>query len=177
MQKLVYHVATTLDGYIGKEDGSSPGFAFTGSHVDAYQEHLKSYAAIVMGRGTYETGYAYGMKPGDRPYGDRPHYVFSKTLELPAHPQLTVVRTDTLAAIDAIKAEAQGEVYLCGGGQLAGFLLANNRIDKLLLKVSPMVYGTGIKLFEQFSGLRDFAFKNVTTYDTGVILLEYVAKQ
>lgn len=50
MQQLVYHVATTLDGYIARPDGSAPGFPTSGDHVEAYQAELARYAAIVMGR-------------------------------------------------------------------------------------------------------------------------------
>lgn len=71
MQPLIYHVAMTLDGYIARRDGSAEGFIMSGDHTDAYLEHLKDYAAIVMGWNTYEIGYTYGMKPGDLPYGDR----------------------------------------------------------------------------------------------------------
>lgn len=173
MQSLVYHVATTLDGFIARPDGSAPGFAFEGAHVDAYRRHLEGYAAIVMGRATYEIGYAYGMKPGDLPYGDRPHFVFSSGQDLPAVSNLTVVREEALPAIDRIKAEADGPVYLCGGGRFAGHLLAHDRIDSLMLKVSPLVYGQGIRLFEGHDGLKSFELASVTSYDTGVLLLEY----
>jgi dihydrofolate reductase len=68
MRNLVYHVAMTLDGCIAKSDDSVPGFASDGPHVDDYKASLASYEALVMGRGTYEIGYPYGMKPGDKPY-------------------------------------------------------------------------------------------------------------
>lgn len=173
MQELIYHVATTLDGYIARPDGGAPGFTLEGAHVDAYRERLADYAAIIMGRATYEIGYAYGMKPGDKPYGERPHFVFSRTLDLPETDNLTLVRGDTLEAVDRIKREAAGDVYLCGGGRLAGHLLAHGRIDTLLLKVSPLVYGAGIRLFEGVDGPIGFRHCRTTTYDTGVLLLEY----
>jgi dihydrofolate reductase len=173
MQELIYHVAITLDGFIAQPDGQVPGFTNNGSHVDAYRERLAQYASIVMGRGTYESGYLYGMKPGDKPYGERPHFIFSERLELPEADNLKVVRGDTLAAIDKIKAEASGDVYLCGGGKFAGHLLMAGRIDRLLLKISPLIYGDGIKLFEGVDGLTAFNHVNTTSYDTGVVLLEY----
>lgn len=176
MQKLIYHVATTLDGFIAKPDGSVPGFAMTGDHADAYQNQLAEYSDIVMGRATYEIGYSYGMKPGDLPYGPRPHHVFSASIDLPQKANLHVVRQDTLAAIDRIKEEASGPVYLCGGGRFAGTLLANDRIDAMRLKVSPLIYGSGIGLFENFDGLRQFIPTEVERYDSGVVLLSFERK-
>lgn len=173
MQKLIYHVAMTLDGFIAKPDGSVPEFAMTGDHVDAYQAHLADYAAVVMGRATYEIGYAYGMQPGDLPYGERPHHIVSSGLDLPNRPHLNLIRSDVAAAIERIKAEATGPVYLCGGGRLAGFLLAHGQIDAVRLKVSPLVYGEGIRLFEAFDGIGRFSLTNVERYATGVVLMDY----
>ncbi len=36
MRKLVYHVGTSLDNYISREDGSVEGFLWEGDHVDDY---------------------------------------------------------------------------------------------------------------------------------------------
>ncbi|UYO01047.1 MAG: dihydrofolate reductase [Devosia sp.] len=173
MQDLIYHVATTMDGYIAKPDGTVPGFAMTGDHADAYQAQLAAYSTIVMGRATYEIGYAYGMKPGDLPYGDRPHHVVSRNIALPDRANLHVVRNDALATIDRLKAEVDGPIYLCGGGKLAGFLLAEGRIDAIRLKVSPLVYGQGIRLFEDFDGVGSFTLTSTETYESGVVLLDY----
>lgn len=176
MQTLCYHVAVTLDGFIARPDHSAPGFPTTGPHVDAYQAQLSRYAAIVMGRRTYEVGYDYGMQPGDLPYGERPHHVFSSTLTLPERPHLHVERGDTLARIDEIKRNAPGEIYLCGGGQFAGHLLAHGRIDILRLKLAPLVYGGGISLFAGFDGMSEWDMIGETNFGNGHMLLEYRRK-
>jgi riboflavin biosynthesis pyrimidine reductase len=41
--------------------------------------------------------------------------------------------------------EARGDVYLCGGGALAGSLLDAGLIDRLVLKVNPLVFGRGAR--------------------------------
>ena len=173
MQPLVYHVAATLDGFIAKADGQVPGFAMEGDHADAYVAQLAEYAAIVMGRATYEVGYRYGMRPGDLPYGDRPHYIFSSGIELPGAPNLHVIREEALAHIDHIKEQAAGPIYLCGGGRFAGFLLANSRVDCLRIKLNPVVYGMGIRRFEGFDGIQEFVLTRVDRYRSGIVLMYY----
>ncbi|SMQ71994.1 Dihydrofolate reductase [Devosia lucknowensis] len=176
MQDLIYHVAMTLDGYIARPDGSAPGFVMTGPHVDAYQRQLGAYAAVVMGRATYEIGYAYGMKPGDLPYGRRPHHVFSRSIDLPEREHLHIERAETLATIDRIKADAKGPIYLCGGGRLAGCLLEHRRIDILRLKLAPITYGSGIRIFEGSDGLGEWDMLGQTNFGNGHMLLEYRRK-
>ena len=53
---------------------------------------------------------------------------------------------DAVATVRALKAEPTGTaIYLAGGGRLAGSLL--DEIDRLVLKVSPLVLGDGVPLF------------------------------
>jgi hypothetical protein len=53
MRKLKYHVASTADGFIAREDGSFDCFPMEGDHVNEYLESLKSYGAVLMGRNRF----------------------------------------------------------------------------------------------------------------------------
>lgn len=65
MRELVYHVATSIDGFIAQTDGGIGGFLMEGSHGDDYLAALREdYDDVVMGRRTYEWGYRYGAIPG-----------------------------------------------------------------------------------------------------------------
>lgn len=174
MRKLIYHVAMTLDGFIAKPDGMAPSYTLEGPHVDDYRAQLQAYDAVIMGRATYEIGYAYGMKPGDLPYGDKPHYIVSETLDLRPRPNLHMLRGDVLGQIDAIKSMPGGDLYLCGGGALAGLLLDYDRIDALRIKLSPLVYGKGIRLFGDEERLKPFRLAGTKAYSSGVLLLDYL---
>jgi dihydrofolate reductase len=172
MRKLVYDVATTLDNFISHHDGNVDGFVSEGDHVVEYLERLEGYDTVVMGRNTYEWGYRMGLPPGAAPYPHMKNYVFSRTLRLENSP-VTIVERDELAVIERLKAEDGADIYLCGGGAFAGMLLDHGLIDQLVIKLNPIVYGNGIRLFGNSTRQVDLRLVSSKAYDTGVILLRY----
>ncbi|HLL52259.1 MAG TPA: dihydrofolate reductase family protein [Myxococcaceae bacterium] len=173
MRKLVYDVAMTLDGFISHEDGSVDGVIQDGPHVTEYIERLRGYDTVIMGRNTYEAGYRYGAKPGARGYPHMRHYIFSKTLRFGADAQVDVVSSDELAVVRRLKDEDGPSVYLCGGGALAGFLLEHGLIDQLVIKLNPVVFGHGIRLFGGSTRKVHTRLIESRSYDNGVALLRY----
>ena len=81
MQDLIYHVAISADGFIAHLDHTVGGFLESGEHVEAYFQELKTYQIVIMGRRTYEFGYAYGLNPGDVPYPHLENWVFSQSID------------------------------------------------------------------------------------------------
>lgn len=173
MRQIVYDVAISADGFIAGAGERMDGFLFEGDHVEAYQARLASYGTVVMGGRTYTIGYEFGMQPGDKPYPHMDHYVFSRTLELPDGCGIEVVRDDWLGAIDRLKAGEGGDIYLCGGGAFAGFLLQHERVDRLVLKVNPFLAGGGTPLFAGLESPQSLRRLAVTPHASGVVLVEY----
>lgn len=172
MARLVYDVAVTLDGYISGPDGDISAFPAAGDHVDAYLERLQGYRTVVMGRNTYEFGYAYGLEPGRRAYPHMQHVIFSTGIELPDDSDVRVERDPArwLAVIDTLKAEADHDIYLCGGGRLAGCLLERDRIDRLIVKLAPVVIGGGVPLFDS-AARASFSASSALRHDSGVVTI------
>ena len=175
MRKIVYHVATTVDHYICHEDGSIDGFLPDGEHVPDYLETLKTYDTVIMGKNTYTFGYAYGLQPGQPAYAHMMHYIFSKTLKFdgPTHKQVEIVRSDELNFVKALKMTEGSDIYLCGGGAFAGFLLDHELVDQVILKVNPVLFGKGIPLFGGSSKRVPLKLMDSKVYQNGVLLLTY----
>ena len=75
MRTLRYIVASTLDGFICREDGSYDAFPTEGDHIQAYIDSLASCDTVLMGRATYEVGLNVGVTspyPAMRQYVTRP---------------------------------------------------------------------------------------------------------
>lgn len=167
MGRLIYDVAVSVDGFIARSDGSVSGFLMEGPHVDAYLQRLCAYRAVVMGRRTYEWGYAYGLSPGARPYPHLETFVVSSRIALPAEADVTVT-DDALKTIMTLKERFDGDVYLCGGGRLAGTLAAAGLIDRLILKSNPVAFGSGIGLFDGIALDLSLHRGESRTWDNGV---------
>ncbi|MCP2337629.1 dihydrofolate reductase family protein [Actinomadura rupiterrae] len=160
MRKLVYYVGASLDGYIAgpsEEIDFYPLSAEMSAWIGAtYPETIPvqarahfgvegvpnaAFDTILMGRGTYEPGLRIGLTS---PYPHLRQYVVSTTLEID-DPSVRVESDDPPALVRRLKAEDTGkDIWLCGGGKLAGALLPE--IDEIVLKTYPVIAGTGIPM-------------------------------
>lgn len=151
MRGLVYDVAVSLDGFIAGVGDDISVFPAHGDHVDACLRRLRSYDAVVRGRRTYEFGYRFGLEPGARAYPHLAHPVLSRTIALPSGAAVGVVRDDFADHVAALERAPGGDVYLCGGGALAGLLANAGLIDRVILKIAPARLGAGVPLFAELA--------------------------
>lgn len=173
MRRLKYYIASTVDGFIAHEDGSFDGFLMTGDHVSDYLEALQQFDVVLMGRKTYDVGVSEGITS---PYPHMQQYVISKTLQTQPDEAITVVSEDIVDLVKRLKAESGQDIYLCGGGILAATLFAENLIDDVILKVNPVLFGSGIPLVS--GGLQpipaiQLQLMDSKIYDNSLVLLAY----
>ncbi|MDA0563359.1 dihydrofolate reductase family protein [Streptomonospora sp. S1-112] len=167
MRALVYYVALTLDGRIAGPRGEFDFFpvgdpeqaaAYAGAINARYPETVptafrtaagvaeepnRRFDTVVMGAGTYRLNQeSTGVTS---PYAHLRQYVVSSTLAPDTDPAVTVT-ADPLALVRSLKAEPGADIWLCGGGRLAGALLPE--IDALILKTYPVVAGAGVPAFD-----------------------------
>lgn len=64
-------------------------------------------------------------------------------------------------------------IYLCGGGKLAAYLLDENLLDCMILKVNPILLSKGIRLFENSHTKHKFKLKGSKNFTSGVVKCEY----
>ena len=172
MRDVVYDVATSIDGFICRPDGGVGDFLQEGPHVDAYLARLGSYDTVVMGRATYEFGYQYGLEPGSRAYPHMEHFVFSSSLRFDGDHQLNIVPEGAGDVVRELKRQPGSDIYLCGGSDFAGSLLQEKLVDRLVLKVNPVVIGEGLPIFASPAGAR-LRCTDTERYENGVLLAKY----
>ncbi|MFW6723982.1 dihydrofolate reductase family protein [Streptomyces sp. MAR4 CNY-716] len=193
MRKLVYYIASTVDGFIAGPDGSDPTGPGGFWPVPAdYLEHLVAhypetlpvmarealgvtaegshFDTVLEGRKSYEIGLAAGVPDA---YPHLRHLVFSTTLgESPAE-AVEVVAGDPVARVAELKQEDGKDIWLIGGGALAASLYGE--IDRLIIKLGPLTTGTGIPLFGREAAFdpRVWKLAGHEVMESGAVFLTY----
>lgn len=173
MSKIVYYVATSLDGYISGPNNDISKFAAEGEGVKKYLEDLGNFKTVIMGRNTYEFGYQYGLKPGQPAYPHMEHYIFSNNLQLESPSDQVHVEKLSVDRIEEIRQNSETDVYLCGGGIFAGWLLDHGLIDQLKIKLNPITLGAGIKVFGDSQTQLKWSLVEMKSYEGGLQILTY----
>ena len=174
MRKIIYYVAISIDGFIEGKNGDISGFASSGKGVEKYLSDLQDFDTVIMGRKTYTFGYQFGLKAGQPAYPHMQHYIFSNTLSFEnPHEKVQVCKPYDTSLIEALKQEEGTDIYLCGGGRFAGWLLENELIDVLKVKLNPLILGEGTRLFGNSTKQYQLKLVKGEGFESGLQILTY----
>jgi dihydrofolate reductase len=181
MTEIIYHVAATADNFIADPNGVADDSIFLYDADDGgdFFTSVKQYDLVLMGSKTYAYGFQFGLKPGE-PSGiaqaanpDLKHYVFSRSMNFESNEKVELVKDNAVQFVKKLKQKDDQKMWLMGGGQLAGTLLDNEMIDKLMLKIHPVMIGHGIPLFGPSQKRIDLKLSDFKRYSSGVLLVTY----
>lgn len=156
--KSLYYTATSIDGFIADPaDGLEWLLQFGGQDEQEasndYQEFIAGIGVLAMGSATYEWILRHLVEPGEGQPGswpyEQPCWVFSSR-DLPKldGPDIRFVRGDVRPVYDEMAAAAGGKnLWVVGGGELAGQFHDQGLLDELILFVAPVTLGAGKPLF------------------------------
>ena len=191
MRKLVAVEFLSLDGVYQApghpEEDREGGFAHGGWQMpyaddDAFMkmavEGMQQTDANLFGRKTYEIMAAFWpTAPADDPFAKHLNsvrkYVASRTLKDPTWENSTVLEGDVPTAVAELKEGPGKNISILGSGELVRSLMADDLIDEYQLIVSPIVLGSGKKLFGPSDEVKKLALVDAVTTKTGSQLLTY----
>lgn len=176
MKKIIYYVASSLDGYIAGKNDDISQFILQGEGVSKYQSDLAKFQTVIMGRKTYEFGFQYGLEPGQPAYPNMEHYIFSNSLKIENLSESVRIEKLSLERMNKIRQNAKTDIYLCGGGDFAGWLLDNGLIDQLKLKLNPIILGSGTRLFGSSTTNQRWELTEKESFSDGLQILTYNKK-
>jgi dihydrofolate reductase len=174
MPEIIYHVASSLDGYIATKDGSVDWISrFHRRGEDHVAGDLEtSVDALLLGSHTYE----FALKLGRWPSPDKPSWVFTQRKLPILDPSITLTAETPVEVVRKLARQGCRRAWLMGGGKLAASFHAEQLISRYIISVSPVLLGSGITAFAPHRSTVDaLRFVTAKPYKSGIVQLTYEA--
>lgn len=174
--KVSVFVATSLDGFIARKNGSLDWLDRANTDVPhgedgGFAAFMASIDVLVMGRNTFDQVQSFGQWP----YGEKPLVVLTKRpLSIASELKRTVSTSQESPKDLLVRLGAEGtrHIYVDGGLTIQSFLNAN-LVDELTITLIPVILGEGKPLFGPQE--KDIILKHIATktLDFGFVQLKY----
>lgn len=156
-------MAITLDGKIAKDSDHFPDW--TGkADKKFFMERTKKAGCLVMGSKTFDTI--------GRPLPGRKNVIMTRSKRGSEWDNLIFTSQNPAEIINDLEKEGYDEVILGGGAQINSLWAEAGLIDEILLTVSPLIFGTGMSLFDKEVEL-DLELLELTTLDDNLVCVHY----
>lgn len=153
--------AITADGYIAQNE-SQESFLWTSKEdKKRFIELTKRAGVIVVGSSTFATF--------PKPLKDRINIVYSRSKNFEG---VETTQDSPQELLKKLATKGFKEVAVCGGAHIYSMFMKARVVNKIFLTIEPIVFGSGIRLFnEEMSARLKLATMEKT--ETGTLLLEY----
>lgn len=158
MRNIKLFIASSLDGYIAREDGKIdwlPEHAKSG-----YDKFYKTIDTVFIGRKTYEQVLTFGKYP----YENKQSYVFSRNTDKKNDENVEFVFETEKFVKEQISASGK-DIWLVGGSELVSVFLNQDFVNEIILSIIPVVLGKGIPLFKNIQREIKLQLIKTTEYD------------
>lgn len=181
MGRLVINNAMTVNGAFEAPVPEPDGWLVL--DADSNQVSLEQFFAadaMVLGRKTYEGLAAVWPVLAEDPnfatfahqMNSMPKYVASRTLSAPLEWNATLLEGNLADSVSSLKDEHHGNLVVSGAGELARELMAHGLVDEVWFTVSPYLWATGPRIFDDVGAVR-LELVSTTTFPSGVVRLCY----
>ncbi|SDK31816.1 Dihydrofolate reductase [Catalinimonas alkaloidigena] len=182
--KTQYYTATSINGYIA--DGNhSLEWLFQFGEIDSMKDHYPQFfgnvGAMAMGSTTYEWVYAYeNLREHPEKWSyNVPTWVFSRR-ELPTVPgaDIRFVQGDVTPIHAEMVRAAQGKnVWIVGGGDLAGQFHDQGLLDELIISIASVMLDGGAPLLPRRITTPPLQLIDVQQHGSAFAILTYAVSK
>lgn len=169
MRKIKLFIASSLDGFIAREDGSIDWLPQSGN--SGYEEFFKTIDTVIIGRKTYEQILTFGKYP----YEGKKSYVLTKNTTIKKEGNVEFVFEAEKLVKELISSSGK-DIWLVGGAELVSVFLNQDLIDEIILSIIPVVLGKGIPLFKNIRRETKLQLLKTREYDE-LVELNYKVKK
>lgn len=189
MRKLKLQVQMTVDGYIAGPNGELDFMVWNWD--DALKQYVETITApvdcIVLGRKLAEgfiphwAGVATNPDDEDftagKRFTDTHKVVFTKTLNQSEWNNTVLAKGDLVDEITQLKSQEGNDIIAYGGATFVSALIQHQLIDEFHLFINPVAIGNGMPIFKELNSKQDFVLVKSTSFECGVVVLNYELKQ
>lgn len=165
MRKTILFIASSLDGYIAKTNGSVDWLPVNCS--SGYDKFYKSIDTVIMGKKTYDQVLTFGAYP----YKDKKSYVLTRN-DTQSNDENIELVNDVEKLTKTLLTSAGSNIWLVGGAEIITTFMNLGLIDEIILSIIPVVLGSGIPLFNNIQKETKLQLIKTTDYDA-LIELHY----
>lgn len=168
MRSLRFNVAMSLDGYLARTGGEFD-WIVEDSSID-FAALTSEFDTALMGRRTYDVMRSMG------PEGAVPGLkivVCSTTLRQDDAPDVTIVSSNVVRAVEELKKADGKDIWLFGGGILFRTLLDGGLVDTVEVAIMPVMLGRGIQMLPGVTRDAKLTLRTARPLPSGVVLLTY----
>jgi dihydrofolate reductase len=167
MRRVKLFVATSLDGFIARADGSVDWLYTDGDF--GWTAFSASVDAALIGRKTHDQM----LRWGHPAYAGMINYVFSRSRRADDGVPVTYVSGELRNFVGRLKRDAGKDIWLVGGACLVDAFREHDLIDDVILSVHPILLGDGIPLFPDRYGNMPLELERCVEYERGLVQLWY----
>ena len=157
MTKVTAYIASSLDGFIARENGSVdwlPENAESG-----YTDFYKSIDTVIIGKTTFDQILTFGKYP----YNDKKSFVFTRTNQNKDENVKFLLNVEEF--IKEGFPDAGENILLVGGAQIIASFLKNQAVDEIIISLIPILLGKGIPLFKNIENEIKLEFIKTRKFD------------
>lgn len=177
--KTQYYTASTLDGFMADAGHTLDWLMqFGDAEGSSYAEFIAGVGAAVMGSTTYEWVLRHlesdGGQPAAWPYEIPVWVLTSRPLAAPAGADVRFARGDVRLVHRAMAEAAGGKnVWVAGGGEVAGQFLDHGLLDEVIVQVAPVTLGRGVPLLPRSVATPPLRLLSAAPFGAGFVELRY----
>lgn len=178
MRSIVVSEFVSADGVMEAPDTWQ--FPFQSDEMGVITERQTAAVdAFLLGRATYDVfaGFWPAMTNNEFGVADKmnsaPKYVVSTTLQRAEWQNSTVISSNIIDGIRALKQQPGGRIGIIGSATLVHALLEADLVDEIEILVHPIVLGKGVKLFADGGRPLQMTLADSAVLPHGVVYMAY----
>jgi len=157
MTRILVYIATSLDGFVAREDGSIDWLPEDSeSSYDAFYDSIDT---VIMGKTTYDQVLTFG----EYPYKDKKSFVFTRTSK--NNDDNVEFVSDIEKFVKDNFPGAGKNIWLVGGAKIIASFLKIGIVDEIITTIIPVLLGKGIPLFQNIENETKLELVKIEKYD------------